>query len=122
MRVQHGNLLHHNTTQFGLFTDLLTMATDKSNIQGDLFSRGFPKYNESYYFFTIVESHAAVFSQKLAGLVKDKEISTLDKVLADWAAIEKHKPTPYAVSNVLIAFSMAGLQTVSAVGQSSPRS
>jgi hypothetical protein len=92
------------------------MATGKpSNMQGDLFSRGFPKYNESYYFFSISNDPATVteFTKKLAVLVKNKEISTLEKVLLDWKEVEAHKGTIYPVSHALIAFSMAGLRRVS---------
>ncbi|KAI9775231.1 MAG: hypothetical protein M1839_001349 [Geoglossum umbratile] len=83
-----------------------------SNMQGDLFSRGFPKYNESYYFFSISKDQATEFTKKLAVLVKNEEISTLEKVLADWGLIESHKSTIFPLSNALIAFSMAGLEII----------
>ena len=104
------------------------MSANLKNMQGDLFSRGFPKFNETYYFFSITSDNekGKKFTQALVELGK-KEISTLEKVLADWVEIDKGK-TAYAaakardpkaketifdVSNALIAFSQAGLQKVS---------
>ena len=96
------------------------------NVQGDLFSRGFPKYNEVYYFFSIVPGKENDFSKALKTLVseKDKYISSLTKVLADWAKIDtaakknrtiddpaKREIIP--ISNALIAFTKRGLDKVS---------
>jgi hypothetical protein len=108
------------------------MSVNKDNIQGDLFSRGFPKYDETYYFFSITKSAVSgkQFHQLLPELAR-KEISTLQKVLTDWKDIDAarkadieagRKPDPVNFratsipkSNALIAFSMAGLKKVSAV-------
>lgn len=104
------------------------MSVNLKNMQGDLFSRGFPKFNETYYFFSITsdKEKEKKFTQALVELGK-KEISTLEKVLADWDAIDRAKVTDAAakardpnaketivnVSNALIAFSQAGLKKVS---------
>ena len=94
-------------------------------MQGDLFSRGFPKYDETYYFFSITD--IAVNGKQFHQLLPDlatKEISTLQKVLNDWTNIDDQRPKPdpvnfratsLAKSNALIAFSMVGLNKVSAV-------
>ena len=96
------------------------------DMQGDLFSRGFPKFHEVYYFFHIVSGKEKEFSQKVKSLVSgnDKHISSLKKVLEDWkvvdAAAAKNRATDYAAkmeivptSNALIAFSKSGLDKVS---------
>lgn len=102
------------------------------NMQGDLFNRGFPKFNEVYYFFSIVSGKEKEFSKALKTLVseKDKHISSLKKVLADWAIVDaaaKKNRTEkdrtgggtkgvihiVATSNALIAFSKRGLDKVS---------
>lgn len=100
------------------------MSVNKDNIQGDLFSRGFPKYDETYYFFSITKSAVSgkQFHQLLPDLAR-KEISTLQKVLTDWKDIDagpkadpvNFRATSKPKSNALIAFSMAGLKKVSAV-------
>ena len=95
------------------------------NVQGDLFSRGFPKFNETYYFFSIVPGKEKDFSKALKILVseKDKYISTLTKSLADWAKVDaaakrnhtKEKGAEKEIvltSNALIAFSKRGLDKV----------
>ena len=96
------------------------------NIQGDLFSRGFPKFHEVYYLFSIVPGKEKEFSKALKTLVseKDKYISSLTKVLADWtnvdAAAKKNRTIEepaqkeiVPISNALIAFSKRGLDKVS---------
>ena len=96
------------------------------NVQGDLFSRGFPKYNEVYYLFSIVPGKEKDFSKALKTLVseKDKYISSLTKVLADWAIVDAAAKENRAIgdpakkeivptSNALIAFSKRGLDKVS---------
>ena len=94
------------------------------NVQGDLFSRGFPKYNESYYFFTIASDHETDFCKALKILVseKDKHISSLAKALADWAKVDdvakNNRENPahkqfIPTSNALIAFTKRGLDKVS---------
>ncbi|KAI9656915.1 MAG: hypothetical protein M1831_004463 [Alyxoria varia] len=95
------------------------------NVQGDLFSRGFPKFHEVYYFFSIVPGKEKDFSKALKTLVseKDKYISSLTKVLADWAevdaAAEKNRDIEVnakkefiPTSNALIAFSKRGLDKI----------
>ena len=101
----------------------MPVALDK--IQGDTFGRGFPKNDETFYFFTITEAknhNNKQFHQVLPDVAK--EISTLQKVLGDWAKIDDPKtPSPDKIdfrgtsldtSNALIAFSMAGLKKVNA--------
>ena len=96
------------------------------NVQGDLFSRGFPKYHEVYYLFSIVSGKEKEFSKALKTLVseKDKHISSLTKVLADWAKVDGAAKKNRAIddpaekdivdtSNALIAFSKRGLDKVS---------
>ena len=100
----------------------------KANLQGDLFSRGFPKFHELYYLFSIVPGKEKDFSKALRTLVsqKDEHISSLVKVLGDWekidAAAKKNRtiadPTKkeiVSVSNALIAFSKTGLDKASSV-------
>lgn len=102
------------------------VTLDLDNVQGDLYSRGFPKYNEVYYMFSIVSGKEKEFSKALKTLVseKDKHISSLTKVLADWAkvdaALEKNRAIKdpankeiVPTSNALIAFSKRGLNKVS---------
>ena len=103
------------------------------NIQGDIWSKGFPKYYEIYYFFLI--SDAKLFSKCLPGLTAHSAqspslISTLEMVRGDQAKIprkraevakvqgipEQHVDLPQnkiSMSNALIAFSSEGLQVVS---------
>ena len=107
-----------------LMPTLPTMAdVALDNVQGDLFSRGFPKYYESYYFFSIVQGKEKDFCKALKALVseKDKHISSLTKVIADWAKIDgvaKHnRENPshkqfIPTSNALIAFTKRGLDKV----------
>ena len=94
------------------------------NVQGDLFNRGFPKYNETYYFFTIVQDKEKDFCKALKILVseKDKHISSLTKALADWEKVDgvakKNREDPshkqfIPTSNALIAFTKRGLDKVS---------
>ena len=103
------------------------------NVQGDVFNRGFPKFNEAYYMFSIVQNKEKDFSQALKKLVleKDKYISSLTKVLADWAEVDVAAEKNHAmadpnqkvvvpreivpVSNALIAFTKRGLDKVRVV-------
>ena len=90
------------------------MATlNLDNLQGDLFSRGFPKFHETYYFFSIVDGKEKQFSQSLTVLGRTGQISSLSKVLADWKTIYSI-PSGCRVdlSNALIAFSKKGLDRV----------
>ena len=101
-------------------------AVNLDNVQGDLFNRGFPKYHEVYYLFSIVSGKEKEFSKALKTLVseKDKYISSLTKVLADWAKVDavvqknrdlkdSDKKEIVPISNALIAFSKRGLDKVS---------
>jgi hypothetical protein len=83
------------------------------NIQGDLYSRGFPKKNETYYFFTIVAGKEKEFSQALTALVKAKKISSIKDVFDDRGDIAAKKPDRVPMTNTLIAFSINGLEKVS---------
>ncbi|EXJ62099.1 hypothetical protein A1O7_02532 [Cladophialophora yegresii CBS 114405] len=88
-------------------------ANFRNNVQGDLFSRGFPKIHETYYFFSIVQE--TVFPQKLTDLGKSNEISNLTKVLDDWKKVDATpKGEIIDVCNALIAFSMEGLRKIQA--------
>ena len=85
-------------------------------MQGDLFSRGFPKYHETYYFFSIVLGKEKEFSKALAVLAKSDQISSLTKVREDWCAIDHRTPgVVIPISNALIALSKSGLDRVSIV-------
>ena len=116
---------------------LLTMALpDVKNIQGDTFSKGFPKDFETFYFFTITDNQQSgkKFPSLLADVAKT-QISTLDTILAEWTLIDgdkefdKNRPEnvglktsdknfkssdPRPFSDALIAFSMKGLKKVTA--------
>ena len=110
-----------------LVPTLPTMAAvNLDDVQGDLWNRGFPKFNEVYYFFSIVTGKEREFSKALKNLVseKDKHISSLTKALADWAKVdgaakknrlvENHAEKEIvSTSNALIAFTKAGLDKVS---------
>lgn len=88
-------------------------AVNLNNVQGDMWSRGFPKLNETYYFFSIVAGKEKDFSKALAALGKSGQISTLNKVLADWVKVDGAPKSDIApVSNALIAFSKTGLDKV----------
>jgi hypothetical protein len=103
------------------------------NIQGDIWSKGFPKYYEIYYYFLI--SDTKLFSKCLPGLTAHSAqspslISTLEmvrgdqaKITAKRAEVAKARGIPeedvdlpqdkISMSNALIAFSGEGLQVVS---------
>ncbi|ERF74220.1 hypothetical protein EPUS_03410 [Endocarpon pusillum Z07020] len=88
-------------------------AVNLDNVQGDLFSRGFPKIKETYYFFSIVPGKEKDFSTALAALGNSGKISSLKKVLDDWVKVDgapKNEIVP--VSNALIAFSKTGLDKI----------
>lgn len=96
------------------------MAVNLDNVQGDTFSRGFPKIKETYYFFSIATSKEKDFTKALNKLATSGHISNLTKVLADWKKIDEaavkdanFKETIVDVSNALIAFSKTGLERVS---------
>lgn len=96
------------------------------DVQGDLFSRGFPKFNEVYYFFHIKSGKEKEFSQKVKMLVsgEEKHISSINKVLEDWKQVDATaaknrtiddpaKKERVSTLNALIAFSKPGLDRVS---------
>jgi hypothetical protein len=89
------------------------MAPNLENIQGDTFNRGFPKVNETFYFFSIAPGKEKEFTKALAALGKSGQISSLKKVLADWVKVDAAaKNDIIAISNALIAFSKLGLDKV----------
>ena len=71
------------------------MSVKKDNIQGDTFSRGFPKFDETFYFFEITDAKAGQkqFHELLPEMAKKDSnmISTLEKVLADWKEVDDDK-------------------------------
>jgi hypothetical protein len=104
------------------------------NIQGDIWRKGFPKYYETYYFFSIDTSKAKVFCANLKTLATATDttplISSLLKVYGDHVSIDKKQAEfkadkeagrvkkdailpPIPMVNALIAFTSAGLQVVS---------
>ena len=101
------------------------VTLDLHNVQGDLFNRGFPKFNEVYYFFTIAQDMEKDFSKALKALVseKDKHIFSLTKVLANWVEVDRAASYNWtsegminkriiSTANTLIAFSKSGLDRV----------
>ena len=99
---------------------------DHNDVQGDLFSRGFPKFNEVYYFFHITSGKEKEFCQKLKMLVssEEKHISSINKVLEDWKQIDAARAKNRTIEdpaekewvttvNTLIAFAKPGLDRVS---------
>ena len=99
---------------------------DLDDVQGDLFSRGFPKFNEVYYFFHIASGKEKEFCQKLKMLVsgEEKHISSINKVLDDWKQIDAARAKNRTIDdsaekewvttvNTLIAFAKPGLDRVS---------
>jgi hypothetical protein len=107
------------------------------DIQGDIWSKGFPKYYETYYFFSIKpgesNTNAKLFAQCLKDLVVPSRrlISTLRMARADQDRITAQKTEAAAeakrrgipekevtlpkipMSNALIAFTFKGLKAVS---------
>ncbi|KAK0642165.1 hypothetical protein B0T16DRAFT_449408 [Cercophora newfieldiana] len=99
-----------------LFRALRAAAPNLSEIQGDLFSRGFPKFYETYYFFSI--QRPGDFSKALPKLVDGKHISSLAAVLGQWKDLDKplnestKEKTVTQLSNALIGFSVFGLKEI----------
>jgi hypothetical protein len=109
----------------------MSLTTDQlRNIQGDIWSKGFPKYYETYYLFSIVQ--ATSFPECLKKLVAQKPplISTLEMVRDDQNSIvnkklvheaakkantslETSSPPKSTIVNALIAFTSKGLKAVS---------
>ena len=88
-------------------------SVNLENVQGDLYSRGFPKFFETYYFFSIAEGKEKDFSNALNALGKSGQIANLKKVLDDWEKIGHTESEEFIpVSNALIAFSRLGLEKV----------
>ena len=86
-------------------------SVNLDNVQGDLFSRGFPKIHETYYFFSILKEKE--FPQRLAALGKSGQISNLTKVMDHWKVVDARAQGEIInVSNALIAFSMKGLSKI----------
>ena len=95
------------------------------NLQGDLFSRGFSKLNESYYFFSIAANKEKDFTKALNTLGQSGHISSVKQVLDQWATIDDFKAKQKAlnnadfskvtlsIANALIAFTKKGLDKVS---------
>ena len=101
------------------------------DIQGDIWSKGFPKYYETYYFFSIEKAAEFTYCLKellkgerplisnLARVKKDQEDIAANKKKAEDKAIAEGKTAKDAViivkdlANALIAFSSDGLQIVS---------
>ncbi|KAK0639473.1 hypothetical protein B0T16DRAFT_463145 [Cercophora newfieldiana] len=103
-----------------------------SDIQGDVWSKGFPKYNETYYLFTIKQERAADFARALRNMVTHQPhlISNLPTVKNNWAEIVTHKQAAGSAGskkerlpmpNALIAFTYKGLETIQS-GLASPKS
>ena len=100
------------------------------NIQGDIWSKGFPKYYEKYYFFAINRDNAKLFPQCMQDLFTQSPplISSLRKVKKDQADLQEQKKRVLAeakgsgnlvkdvslvpVANALIAFTRKGLDAV----------
>lgn len=88
------------------------------NIQGDIWSKGFLKKYEIYYFFAIKPEKEKDFVQNLGDLVSGSEmlISTLRKVKKEREKISARKENGdhsiVPVSNALIAFTSQGLSAV----------
>jgi hypothetical protein len=93
----------------------------RNNIQGDLWSRGFPKFNETYYFFSIVNGKEKIFSQCLKKLAMktgttsaESLISNLNTVINDQETVHgTPKNEKKDLANALIAFTKTGLDRVS---------
>ncbi|KAK1757120.1 Dyp-type peroxidase [Echria macrotheca] len=100
-------------------------------LQGDIWSRGFPKYHETYYLFQINPLKTTEFAKNLKSLVIDKSqvtnkpslISSLKMVKGDWEKIDAEKkraeaahqePQKLPVANALIAFTFKGLKALQA--------
>jgi len=86
------------------------------DVQGDIWSKGFPKDNETYYLFQINPQRAKDFARSLKNLVNTQPglISSVAKVKEDWKSIHRvTKPKTVDVANALIAFTYAGLSVVS---------
>ncbi|ERF69422.1 hypothetical protein EPUS_05967 [Endocarpon pusillum Z07020] len=101
-------------------------------IQGDIWTKGFPKYHETYYFFSIKTGKASLFSQRLKVLATQTPplISSLKKARDDhnFISMEREKyitaeklkgipkkeihPPTVPIANALIAFTSKGLKAI----------
>ncbi|KAK4450966.1 Dyp-type peroxidase [Podospora aff. communis PSN243] len=106
------------------------MASDSKDeklqdvLQGDIWSKGFPKYHETYYLFQIDPNRAKEFARSLRTLVHPQSslISSLAKVKRDWDRIQvektrseaakEPKPKELDMANALIAFTFKGLDVI----------
>jgi hypothetical protein len=95
-------------------------AVNVTNVQGDVFSRGFPKHYEIYYFFSINEGKN--FPKAVGTLMSKKHISNLKQVIDDWGVIDKDKEEAEKtrtkaplreMAHALIGFSSSGLKKLS---------
>ena len=100
------------------------------NVQGDIWSKGFPKFYETYYFFAIKQENKKLFARSIRELFAQPKplISSLRTVKEDQARIQGRKEQAAAVarisgspekdeslmpvSNALIAFTREGLDAV----------
>lgn len=100
------------------------------DVQGDIWSKGFPKYNETYYFFTIEQPKDFTLCLRellkgerplisnLARVKQDQDDNADAKKKAEDKAKAEGKTAKDAViivkdlANALIAFSFAGLKLV----------
>ncbi|KAK3345917.1 hypothetical protein B0T25DRAFT_505989 [Lasiosphaeria hispida] len=100
------------------------LETEQLNdIQGDIWSKGFPKNNETYYRFQIAPGSASTFAHRLRKMVTEQPslISNLTTVIGDQGKITKEKqrakaagvePETLPMANALIAFTFKGLQVI----------
>lgn len=100
------------------YCDLFIMSVNIHNVQGDVWSKGFKKYNETYYFFRITKGKELDFSKSLGVLMQQTSpplISNLAraKKTRDDAEEEKKKGNIATIANALIAFTFEGLKAVS---------
>jgi hypothetical protein len=96
----------------------IVMSVNIDNVQGDVWSKGFKKLNETYYFFRITAGKELDFSQSLKVLMQQSPtlISNLAKAketrqIANGTKINDGGKAE--ISNALIAFTFRGLKTVS---------
>jgi len=100
-------------------------------IQGDIWSKGFPKFNETYYLFSIATGveNAKAFAQCLRTLATHQPplISNLNKAKEDQRKVaaelanarkESRARNTIPVPNALIAFTGKGLEVVSGTSAS----
>ncbi|KAK3373686.1 hypothetical protein B0T24DRAFT_703535 [Lasiosphaeria ovina] len=106
-------------------------------IQGDIWSKGFPKHNETYYLFKIAPGSATAFAQCLRKMVVDQpelisNLKSTKKARDDIAAKKQRaeaasklgqpngKPEKLHMSFALIAFTYKGLNMLNEVRKTDP--